>query len=230
MTITQQYFTATRKLQDSYLSAFEALATQAARRLETPVATPAAKVDPRQAVDQTFDFFEKSLSVQRETAHKVLEANIRLGEQWRRQAEQVQGLWREQAQGFVEMSREQSSAFTQAAREQAETFGATLKEQAAEFAKVAERNTRKATEKVAQNADTAGAVVAEQVETTGRDAADSAAEVGENTGTAFSKPVKRNYQIMGGEQLRAELATRKLPTTGSVDELRARLRENDAKA
>ena len=204
MTITAQYLEATRKVQDNWFAAFDAMTTQYVRQLERPVATVFPTVDARKAVDEVFDFAAKALTVQRETAHKVLSANYEIAQQWRTQSTELQGAWREQAKVVTDITRDQLEAFTNSAREQALSVGETVEKQAATVRSAADeaaRTVKTATEK----------------------------QVGIAT-EAAAEQTKRNYNLMNSAQLKGELAARKLAATGSLDEMRARLKDADAKA
>ncbi|MDO5629933.1 MAG: SAP domain-containing protein, partial [Mobilicoccus sp.] len=47
---------------------------------------------------------------------------------------------------------------------------------------------------------------------------------------ATKEATQRNYNLMNTAQIKAELSSRGLETSGSLDELRARLREADGQA
>lgn len=204
MTITTQYLEATRKIQDNWFAAFDAMTTQYVRQLERPAVTVFPAVDARKAVDEVFDFVEKAIKVQRETAHKVLSANYEIAEQWRTQSSDLQDTWREQAKVVTDITREQLESFSNSAREQALSFGESVEKQAATIRSAADeaaRTVKSATEK----------------------------QVGIAT-EAAAEQTKRNYNLMNSAQLKGELAARKLAATGSLDEMRARLKDADAKA
>lgn len=204
MTITAQYIEATRKVQDNWFAAFDALTTQYTRQLERPVATVFPTVDARKAVDEVFDFYGKALDVQRETAHKVLAANYEIAQQWSAQSLQVQGVLREQAKVVSDIARDQLESLSDSAREQVQSFGETVEKQAATVKAAADdaaRSVKAVTEKQVSIAT-----------------------------EAATEQTKRNYNLMNSAQLKGELAARKLAATGSLDEMRARLKEADAKA
>ena len=54
-------------------------------------------VDPNETIDQVFDFWEKSLEVQRDIAKQLVGASISAGEKVREQAESVGAAMRQQA-------------------------------------------------------------------------------------------------------------------------------------
>ena len=98
MTITTQYVDATRKVQDNWFAAFDALSSQYLRVLERPVTiAPFSGGDVASTIDQVFDYAAKSIDVQREAAHRVLAANVEFASQWRAQAEALQSAWVDQA-------------------------------------------------------------------------------------------------------------------------------------
>lgn len=227
MSITSQYIEATRKMQENWFSAVDSMTAQFAEKFERPsAATVPVMVDPRKAVDELFDFYGKALAVQRETAHKILDANMQANDQWTEQAERFYAAWREQAQTLTQTAREQMENFATSAREQAQQLSETVearvadaqqagREQAERFTTAATEQTRRATEAAA---------------TQTRRATEAAKETSEEATDTATEQVKRNYNLMNTAQLKSELTTRGLETTGSLDELRARLREADDKA
>ncbi len=189
MSITTQYMDATRKVQDNWFAAYDAMTSQALRQLERPVATPFAQVDVASAVDEFFDFANKALAVQRETAHKVLAANNEMAQQFFAQAEQFQGVIRDQAKSLTEATREQAEQISATTRDQVQTFGETVEKQV------------------------------EQAKAATEEGVDAATE-----------QAKRNYNLMNSAQLKAELSARKLAQTGSLEEMRTRLKDADKDA
>ncbi len=207
MSIGNQFIEANRRIQENWLSAFEALTSQVQRQLDSPTSLPFApmdvpmgEVDGDKAIDETFDFWSKALEVQREATKKVYSANHELMEQWRNQAQQLQGVIHTQAENFGGVAREQVEALTSAAREQTKSYTDSLEGQVRTATEAAERYSNNAT----------------------KDAAEA-----DVTKDAAEETAKRNYNLMNQAQLKAELTARKLAATGTLDEMRARLREND---
>ena len=216
MSIGNQFIEANRRIQENWLSAFEALTSQVQRQLDSPTSLPFApmdvpmgEVDGDKAIDETFDFWSKALEVQREATKKVYSANHELMEQWRNQAQQLQGVIHTQAENFGGVAREQVEALTSAAREQTKSYTDSLEGQVRTATEAAERYSNNATKDAAE-----------------ADVTKDAAEA-DVTKDAAEETAKRNYNLMNQAQLKAELTARKLAATGTLDEMRARLREND---
>ena len=142
------------------------------------------------ASDEFFDIATRALSVQRETTHKVLAANVEFAQQWRNQAEQLQGSIREQAQVATDITRERLETFSNATRDQVASVGETVERQAESTRALAEEQVERATD-------------------------------------AAVEQTKRNYNLMNSAQLKAELAARDLAQSGSLDEMRKRLKDAD---
>ena len=87
MTIQDQH-TTLAKTQENWAAAVESL-TDNVNKMFAAAGTPLAPVDPNNAIDQVFDFWEKSLVAQREAAHTFVAATIEAGEKVRTQAETV---------------------------------------------------------------------------------------------------------------------------------------------
>ena len=226
MSITDQYLEATRKMQETWFSAVDAMTAQFSTQLERPAAASVAGVDPRKAVDEMFDFYGRALAVQRETAHKVLDANAQLTEQWNTQAEQFYTAWRDQAKAMTETARQQMETFAESAREQAAQFGRIVEAKVAEAQATTRDQAERLTTATVEQTQRLATAAAEQ---TAR-MTEAAAETTERAVDAATEQVKRNVNLMNTAQLKAELATRGLDTKGSLEELRARLREADANA
>lgn len=191
MSITTQYIDATRKVQDNFFQAYDALTSQYMRQLERPVASVFPNVDVANTVDEIFDFANKTLAVQREAAHKVLAANAEFAQQWRTQTEQFQSVWRDQAAQVTAATREQMEQLSNSAREQALAMGETVEQQVEQVKAAAEKNVAVAT------------------------------EVAEKSVDAAAEQTKRNYNLMNSAQLKAELTARKLSASGTLEEMRA---------
>lgn len=237
MSITEQYLEATRKMQENWFSAVDAMTSQFSKQFDRPSTAQFGAVDPRKAVDEMFDFYGRALAVQRETAHKLLDANQQLTEQWNSQAEQFYTAWRDQAKTMTETARHQMETFAESAREQAAQFGQVVEAKVAEAQAATREQAERITTATAEQTQRLASAAAEQTaRMTGADAentaamTNAAAENTERATEAASAQVKRNFNLMNTAQLKSELSSRGLDTTGSLDELRARLREADAKA
>jgi hypothetical protein len=159
--IQEQYTSTVKQTQDAWVGIVESL-TENLQSFGKQ--TPFAVVDPAEAIDQVFDFWEKTLEAQREVAKQLVGVTVAAGERVRTQAEQLGSVVREQAEQVTSAAREQA----QAVREQAEA------------ARRAER-----------------------------------------------AHVEARYEDLTKVELQDELASRELPKTGNVDELRARLVADD---
>ena len=159
--IQEQYTSTVKQTQDAWVGIVESL-TENLQSFGKQ--SPFPVVDPAEAIDQVFDFWEKTLEAQREVAKQLVGVTVAAGERVRTQAEQLGSVVREQAEQVTSAAREQA----QAVREQAEA------------ARRAER-----------------------------------------------AQVEARYEDLTKVELQDELASRELPKTGNVDELRARLVADD---
>ena len=169
MSIQDQYTSTVKQTQDAWVGIVESLTGNLQSFGTVPgfgKQSPFAVVDPNEAIDQVFDFWEKTLEAQREVAKQLVGVTVAAGERVRTQAEQLGSVVREQAE-----------TVTSAAFEQAQA----VREQAAAVRK------------------------AERAE------------------------VAAQYEDLTKAELQDELASRELPKTGNVDELRARLVADDLK-
>ena len=85
---------------------------------------------------------------------------------------------------------------------------------------------RTATQATQENVRAASQLAQDQVST----ATQATQENVRSASEAVDEQVKRNYKLMNTAQIKAELAARGLDTSGSLEDMRARLREADAKA
>jgi len=69
-------------------------------------------LDPNKAIDQLFDFWEKSLEAQRTVAKQLVSASISAGEKAREQFESVSAVVRQNADSVGEALREQADSVT----------------------------------------------------------------------------------------------------------------------
>lgn len=175
MTIQDTYTSTVRQAQDTWSGMLESIVDNQQKAFGRPV-NPFARMDAGAAIDQMFDFWNKTLEVQRDAVKTLAGVTASVGETVRAQAQA-------QAQSVGEMVREQTETVTRVAREQLDlvTQAAQAQEQAAQ-------------EKAAQ----------------------------EHAATVYEAQTKA--------ELQDELDRRNLPKTGNVDELRARLVEDDHKS
>ena len=97
MTIQDQYLDTFRQTQETWADLVKSFTNDAQRTFEQPTAL-FSLVDPNKAIDQVFDFWEKSLEVQRDIAKQLVGASISAGEKVREQAESVGAAMRQQAE------------------------------------------------------------------------------------------------------------------------------------
>jgi hypothetical protein len=117
MTIQDQYTDTVRQAQQSWSGVVQSAADNVQKAFAQP--TPFTTIDPSEAIDQVFDFWEKTLEVQRDFAKQLAGASIAVGERVRAQAETVREGVREQAESTKRVVREQAESSREAAHEQA---------------------------------------------------------------------------------------------------------------
>lgn len=177
MAIQNQYVSTIREAQQNWADVVETF-TDSLQKF-APTASPFSTVDPNAAIDQLFDFWEKTLEVQRDVAKQFAGATISIGEKVRDQAETVGTVVRDQVESAQRTVREQAEEAEEAAREEAARVERATRAQAAK----AERAAR---ERIAEK-----------------------------------------YEDMTKAELQEVLASRDLPKTGNVEELRDRLIADD---
>ena len=181
--IQEQYTSTVKQTQEAWVGIVESLTDNLQSFGKQ---SPFAVVDPAEAIDQVFDFWEKTLEAQREVAKQLVGVTVAAGERVRTQAEQLGSVVREQAEQVTSAAREQAEQVTGAARQQAEA----VREQA----------------EAAEKAERAQAAAARRAE---------------------REQAKARYEDLTKVELQDQLASRELPKTGNVDELRARLVADD---
>ena len=96
MTIQDQYIETFRQTQETWADVMQSYTTNVQRSFGQP-STLFGFFDPIETIDQVFDFWEKSLEVQRDVAKQLVGATISAGEKVREQAESVGAAVRQQA-------------------------------------------------------------------------------------------------------------------------------------
>ncbi len=96
MTIQDQYIETFRQTQETWADVMQSYTTNVQRSFGLP-STLFGFFDPIETIDQVFDFWEKSLEVQRDVAKQLVGASISAGEKVREQAESVGAAVRQQA-------------------------------------------------------------------------------------------------------------------------------------
>jgi len=175
------YTSSIRQAQESWSGAAQSLAENLQKAFTPPSATAFPTVDPNQAIDQIFDFWEKTLQAQRDFAKQLAGVSVSVSERVREQAENAGQSVRDQAESTTQVIRDQAESSKRAARDQAESSKRAAREQAASQQR------------------------------------------------AEHEQAAERYQDMTKAQLQEELASRDLPKTGNVDELRERLIAEDQK-
>ncbi len=130
-TLQDQYINAVRESQETWTGIVESFSDTLQKTFTLP-ATSFGVVDPAQAIDQVFDFWGKTLEVQRDVAKQFATVSVEVAEQVRKQAESIGTAVRDQASAAQEAVREQATAAQEAVQEQAAAARAAVREQAAE--------------------------------------------------------------------------------------------------
>ena len=100
MTIQDQYIETFRQTQETWAETVKSLTDDFQRTFSQPTKF-FGYVDPNETIDQVFDFWEKSLEVQRDIAKQLVGASISAGDKVREQAESVGAAMRQQADTFT---------------------------------------------------------------------------------------------------------------------------------
>jgi len=126
MTIQDQYIETFRQTQETWADVVKSFTTDAQWTFGQP--SPLfTYLDPNKAIDQVFDFWEKSLEAQRTVAKQLVGATISAGEKVREQVESVSAVARQNADSFGQALREQADAVTESFQSAADA----VREQAA---------------------------------------------------------------------------------------------------
>ena len=169
MTIQDQYIDSFRQTQETWAGVVEYFTKDLQRTFEQPF-NPFAVIDPNETIDQIFDFWEKSLEVQRDVVKQMVSTTLAATEKVREQVETASAAVREQVEHAGVAAREQADSVNEALRKQATA-----------------------------------------------------------TTDAFREQTAKTYDALTKAELQDELASRDLPKTGNVDELRERLVADDLK-
>jgi len=111
MTIQDQYLDTFRQTQDTWAEMVKSFTHDVQRTFGQP-STFFGYADPNETIDQVFDFWEKSLEVQRDIVKQLVGATISAGEKVREQAESVSAAVRQQADSVGEALRHQADSVT----------------------------------------------------------------------------------------------------------------------
>lgn len=118
MTIQDQYISTLRQARETGTDVFESFTKDLQKAFGTPT-TSFGFVDANAFVDQVFDFWEKTLEVQRDFAKKVVGVTTEVTETLRGQIESAGEAVRDQVQSTQEVVRDQVQSTKEAVREQA---------------------------------------------------------------------------------------------------------------
>ncbi len=108
-TLQDQYISAVRQSQDTWVGVVDTFTEGLQKSFALPGATPFDVVDPSAAIDQVFDFWGKTLEVQRDVSKQFAGLTLAVAEKARTQAESVGAAVREQAESAVRAVREQAA-------------------------------------------------------------------------------------------------------------------------
>jgi pyruvate-formate lyase len=128
MTIQDQYIDSFRQTQETWAGVVEYFTKDLQRTFEQPY-NPFAVVDPNETIDQIFDFWGKSLEVQRDVVKQLVSTTIAATEKVREQVESASAAVREQAESAGAAVREQAESVNEALRKQASATSAAFREQ-----------------------------------------------------------------------------------------------------
>ncbi len=118
MTIQDQYTSSIRQATETWAGVTEAF-TDNVQKAFAQSGSPFQLIDPNAAIDQVFDFWEKTLEVQRGVAKQVVGVSVAAAEKVRTQAESIGTVVREQGESVTQAVREHVESAQQAVREQA---------------------------------------------------------------------------------------------------------------
>jgi len=130
MTIQDQYLDSFRQTQETWAGVVEYFTKDLQRTFEQPY-NPFAVVDPNETIDQIFDFWEKSLEVQRDVVKQWVATTIAATDKVREQVESASATMREQVETAGVAAREQADSVNEAMRKQASATTAAFREQTA---------------------------------------------------------------------------------------------------
>jgi SAP domain len=109
VTIQDQYTSTVRQTRETWAEVIESFTNDLQKAFGQSV-TPFGPVDPNAAIDQVFDFWGKTLEVQRDFAKKLAGVTVAVGETVRSQVESVGETVRAQAESAQEAAREEAAA------------------------------------------------------------------------------------------------------------------------
>jgi hypothetical protein len=123
----EQYGDNLRQTQEAWVGAVESWTKSVREAFTQTPASPFGVVDPSVAIDQFFDFAQKTLDAQRQVAKSIASASLSVGQALRQQGESAAEAVRQQGESAAEAVRQQADA----SRRQAESTREAAREQAA---------------------------------------------------------------------------------------------------
>jgi hypothetical protein len=96
MTIQDQYTETLRQTQQTWTGAVQSLTDNVTKAFE-PLTNALPTVDPNAAIDQVFDFWGKTLEVQREVAKQFVGITVSTGDKFKSQLESLVKTGQDQA-------------------------------------------------------------------------------------------------------------------------------------
>lgn len=117
MTHQDQYASTVRQAQQAWVGAVESFTDNQQKAFGQSV-SPLGLMDSSAAIDQVFDFWEKTLEVQRDVAKKLAVVTASVGESVREQALSAGEMVREQTESAKQTVRQQADSVRHAADEQ----------------------------------------------------------------------------------------------------------------
>jgi hypothetical protein len=130
MTIQDKYIETFRQTQETWADVVKSFTNDTPWTFGQPSPLFSSYIDPTKAIDQAFDFWEKSLEAQRTIVKQLVGATISAGEKVREQVESVSALARQNADSFSQALREQADTVTSTLQSAADS----VREQAADQA------------------------------------------------------------------------------------------------
>ena len=203
MTISTQYADTVSKTQEAFTTATDVWRQGGQELLGQTPTDRVPSFDPTVVIDPFFDAAARMFEVNR-FAERLLEANREYVKAFAGTAAQLQDAARKHADSLTDALRDQVSAVANTAREMVDQVTQTVREQA----DAAEREVR-------EEAKEAERTARQEAREAKKAARDKAAE---------------KYADLTKPELQDELARREIAKTGTVDELRERLIENDLQA
>ncbi len=130
MTMQEQYTDGIRQTQQVWSGMVDSF-TGNVQKVLGQTARPFGSVDPSAAIDQLFDFWEKTLEAQREVAKQIVGVTVTAGDRVRTQAETVGTAVRQESETAKQAVRDEAEAAERAARQQAKAEERSAREKAA---------------------------------------------------------------------------------------------------